>query len=119
MLCTGASAPSDAPMLSTSDLGPNHCLQEVTVALQQPAPDGMYYAFSRTVTDSCVGLGEPIMVNTTTDRSTLKFTVNVGRSGLDTRQPVYIISWYMMNRVRGPCINVLMKQTGVLREIRY
>ena len=107
-------------MLSRSPAGTNNnCLQVVTVTLQQPNPDGMYYAFSRTVTDSCVGLGEPIEVNTTTDKSTLEFTVDVGRSGLDTRQPMYLISWYMMNSVRGPCSDVLMKQTGVLRGMRH
>ena len=82
------------------------------MTLQQPIPDEMYYAFSKT-TESCTGLGQTYSVNITTGESRLEFTVNVGESGLDTRQEVYLVSWYTMNGVMGPCSNELMNPTGM------
>ena len=75
-------------------------------------PDEMYYAFSK-MTESCTGLGQTYSVNITTGESRLEFTVNVGESGLDTRQEVYLVSWYTMNGVMGPCSNELMNPTGM------
>ena len=82
------------------------------MTLQQPIPDEMYYAFSKT-TELCTGLGQTYSVNITTGESRLEFTVNVGESGLDTRQEVYLVSWYTMTGVMGPCSNVLMNPTGM------
>ena len=105
------SHPSDAPRLDEPDQG-NDCYQEVTVTLQEPIPDEMDYAFSKK-TESCTGLGETYSVNITTGETRLEFTVNVGESGLDTRQEVYLVSWYTMTGVMGPCSNVLMNPTGM------
>ena len=106
------SPPSDAPRLGPPADQDNDCNQEVAVTLQQPIPDEMYYAFSKT-TELCTGLGQTYSVNITTGESRLEFTVNVGESGLDTRQEVYLVSWYTMTGVMGPCRNVLMNPTGM------
>ena len=106
------SPPSDAPRLGPPADQDNDCNQEVTVTLQQPLPDEMYYAFSKT-TELCTGLGQTHSVNITTGESRLDFTVNVGESGLDTRQEVFLVSWYTMTGVMGPCSNVLMNPTGM------
>ena len=108
---------SDAPVMSRSpsDLD-DECLQEVTVSLQQPVPEGMYYAFSVT-SDSCTGLGQSFSVNITTNKVAVTFPVDVGESRLDTRQEVYLISWYTQEGVKGPCQNELMTPTGVLSGI--
>ena len=103
--------PSDAPRLDRPDQDKD-CYQEVTVTLQQPVPNEMYYAFAKTA-ESCTGVGQNYSVNITTGESRLEFTVNVGQSGLDTRREVYLVSWYTMNGVMGPCSNELMKPTGM------
>ena len=82
------------------------------MTLQQPVPDEMYYAFAKTA-ESCTGVGQMYSLNITTGESRLEFTVNVGQSGLDTRREVYLVSWYIMNGVMGPCSNELMKSTGM------
>ena len=108
---------SDAPMLSRSNSQlDNECIQEVTVKLQQPIPDEMYYAFSVT-SDSCAGLGRSFSVNIATNKVTVTFPVFVGQSRFDTRQELYLISWYKHDSIRGPCSFVLMEQTGVLDGI--
>ena len=108
---------SEAPVLSESISQPdNECIQEVTVTLQQPIPDEMYYAFAMK-SDSCGELGQSFSVNITTNEVTVTFPVDVGQSRFDTRQEVYLISWYTQDGVRGPCETVLMEQTGVLNGI--
>ena len=107
---------SEAPVLSESISQPdNECIQDVTVTLQQPIPDEMYYAFSVT-SDSCAGLGQSFSVNITNDIA-VTFPVDIGQSRFDTRQEVHLISWYTHDGVRGPCKTVLMEQTGVLNRI--
>ena len=86
------------------------------MTLQQPVPDEMHYAFSAT-SESCTGLGESFSVNITTNKVAVTFPVDVGQSRLDTRQEMYLISWYTQDEVKGPCQNVLMTQTGVLSGI--
>ena len=114
-----ASPPSDAPMAELSPSNPqpdNECIQDVTVTMQQPIPDEMYYAFAMR-SDSCGDLGQSFSVNITTREVAVMFPVDVGRSRLDTRQEVYLITWYTQNGIRGPCSFVLMQQTGVLSGI--
>ena len=84
------------------------------MTLQQPIPDEMHYAFSMT-SDSCEGLGQSFSVNITTNEVAVTFPVDIGQSGLDTRQEVYLISWYTQDGVRGPCSFVLMQRTGVYK----
>ena len=105
---------SDAPMLSRSNSQlDNECIQEVTVTLQQPIPDEMYYAFAMK-SDSCGELGQSFSVNITTNKDAVSFPVDVGQSRFDSRQEVYLISWYTHNGTKGPCSFVLMEQTGML-----
>ena len=104
-------------MLSESISQPdNECIQEVTVTLQQPFPDEMYYAFAMK-SDSCGELGQSFSVNITTNEDAVTFPVDVGQSRFDTRHEVYLISWYTHDGIRGPCSFVLMQQTGVLNGI--
>ena len=87
-------------------------MQEITVTLQEPIPDEMYYTFSSVQTDLCVGLIGMQAVDINTDESELTFTVNVGASGLDTRQQIFLISWFVMNDTMGPCSNIPLQRTG-------
>ena len=114
-----ASPPSDGPkvMLPTSNpQTDNKCIQEVTVTMQQPIPAKMYYAFAMK-SDSCGELGQSFSVNITTYEVAVTFPVDIGQSGLDTREEVYLISWYTHNGTKGPCSFVLMQRTGVLNGI--
>ena len=86
------------------------------MTMQQPIPVKMYYAFAMK-SDSCGELGQSFSVNITTNEVAVTFPVDIGQSGLDTRQEVYLISWYTQDGVRGPCSFVLMEQTGVLNGI--
>ena len=87
-------------------------MQKVVVSLQQPIPDEMYYTFSYEETDSCVHLRRTQAVDINTGESKLTFTVNVGDSGLDTRQEVYLISFYVMKDTMGPCRITQLQRTG-------
>lgn len=112
------SSQSDGPRLSAAVLHTvtdDDCMQEVTVSLQQPIPDEMYYTFSSVQTDSCVGLRGKQAVNITNAKS-LMFTVNVGDSGLDTRQRMYLVSWFVMQDTIGSCGNVPLQRTGLLER---
>ena len=106
---------SESPRLSgRRTVTDNGCMQEVTVSLQQPVPDEMHYAFSSEETD-CVDLRGIQEVDIATDKSELPFAVNVGDSGLDTRLPIYLISWYVMKDTMGPCSNnILLQRTSTL-----
>ena len=93
----------------------NDCIQEVTMFLPQPIPDIVYYAFSLELTESCVGLRGLQAVDITTGKSepSLTLTVNVGSSGLDTRQQIYIISWFVIKDIKGPCSRKIpLQRTG-------
>ena len=121
MLFTNASLliSSDGPRMSAAGLHTvtdSDCMQEFTVSLQQPVPDELYYAFSSEHTDSCVGLRKVQAVDITTDNSELMLTVYVGDSGLDTRQRMYLISWFVMQDTMGPCSNVPLQRTGWLER---
>ena len=101
-------------MLIRRGTGPdNDCMQEITVTLQQPIPDEMYYAFSSVQTDSCIGLRGMQAVDINTDESELTFTVNVGDSGLDTRQQIFLNGWYAMKDTMGPCRSIQLQRTGM------
>ena len=52
----------------------------------------------------------------TSAKSELLFTVNVGDSGLDTRQRMYLISWFVMQGTMGSCGNVPLQRTGLLER---
>ena len=105
---------SDKPLFSgRRALQNSDCMQEVTLPLQQPVPDEMYYTFSSVQTDSCVGLRGMRAVNITTNIEVVRFTVNVGDSGLDTRQQIYLISWYVMDSTMGPCSSFQLQSTGM------
>ena len=113
LFCGILVSPSEPPVLSESESRPdNECIQDVTVTLQQPIPDEMYYGFAMT-SDSCP-VGRSFSVNITTNEVAVMFPVNVGESGFDTRQNMYLITWYIEDNVSGPCRPVLMQQTGVL-----
>ena len=106
-----AELPTSNPQLD------NECIQEVTVTLQQPIPAEMYYAFAMR-SDSCGELGRSFSVNITTNEVAVKFPVDIGQSKFDTRQEVYLISWYAQDDVVGPCSFGLMQRTGVLSGIK-
>ena len=78
--------------------------------------DELYYAFSM-MSDSCAGLGQSFFEHSTMNDFVVTFPVDVGQSRLDTRQEVYLISWYTQDDVNGPCSFVLMQRTGVLNGI--
>ena len=91
------------------------------MSLQEPIPDEMYYTFSSVPTDSCVGLRGMQAVDINTDESEVTFTANVGDSGLDTRQQIFLISWFVMNDTMGPCRSIPLQRTCklILKGIKH
>ena len=86
------------------------------MSLPQPIPDELNYAFSSERTDSCVGR-RMLAVDITTEKSAeLVLTVNVGDSGLDTRQQIYLISWFAKDDTIGSCSFTSLQRTGKLQK---
>ena len=58
-----------------------------------------------------------LAVDITTEKSAeLVLTVNVGDSGLDTRQQIYLISWFAKDDTIGSCSFTSLQRTGKLQK---
>ena len=113
----------EAPSLHGATFTPEStdgCMQHVTVSLSQPQPVEVplrYVFHSLTQPVSCEGLRNrqhTLLTNVSAGKIALEFEVNLTNSGLDTRQTVYLTSWFTADGVAGPCSSPLpLLKTGL------
>ena len=123
MCCVFIPISLEAPSLHGATFVPEStdgCMQQVTVSLSQPQPVevALHYVFhSLTQPVSCEGIRNrqnTLLTNVPAGKMALDFEVNLTNNGLDTRQTVYLTSWFTADGVAGPCSSPLpLLKTGL------